>query len=81
MNTQFGILEIYKTDETLAQHELMFRSLDRDIAESKMMKLFKERNSQQDFVLYSQALKKIISTCFTNSTIKALNLKAGGNNA
>jgi hypothetical protein len=60
--------KVEETDITLVPKGIAFVSYSRDVAESRMMKLFKESNCEKDFYLRDTITDKVVSYLLSKKT-------------
>lgn len=65
------IWEVYKTNADIEQLELVHQGLDRDIAESKMTRLFAASGYEQDLMLHNRKTQMPMALLFSERTKQA----------
>jgi hypothetical protein len=67
LNTE-RLYEVYHTNADLEQLNLVWQGFDRDIAESFMVRRFKESFYSQDFMLYNHTAQEPLCLLFSEHT-------------
>ena len=64
------ILEVYETDADLSmeQQNLKHQGIHRDMAETKVLSLFRASGYAKDFLVYNRAKKEILIACLSNQS-------------
>jgi hypothetical protein len=63
------LYEVFETDADLIEGKLVHQGFSRDIAESKMFRVFYLCAGQKDYMLKNHNTQDLISCCFTDATI------------
>ena len=64
------ILEVYETDAdfTMEPKNLKHQGFHSDMAETKMMLLFRASGYAKDYLVYNRAKKEVVMACLTTQT-------------
>ena len=64
------ILEVYETDADLTMEptNLKHQGFHFDMAETKMMLLFRAAGYSKDYLVYNRTKREVVAACFTTQT-------------